>query len=391
MMVTDKTKNMATARGVAVSRNVTLATTVAEKEEIYRLRYQVYIEEMGGGSRHSEADASLRQLRDDLDDKAYHFYVRQQGEIVACVRHNLRSDGPFECEDFFAMERFAPAYPDRVSMTSRLVVHPKLRSSIVLRELACAGFEFGIRHTDIRFDFIDCHPRLIPIYTRLGYRIYDPGFRHPKYVYVIPMVLVVHDVEYLNKINSPFVPFVSGLPGSTDDRDLLLSQFPDAHHGGAMAELEESEFWHMVLARLVDQAASAQSLGFFNNLNAAEMKLLLSLGNLVRCRAGDPVLMRGDPGREIFIIVDGSFRVGEAGGEDANVKKLVVGDMFGEIAFLTNGLRSAPVIATENSSLLILNARALDHLGAVDSKLAAKLFRNMATIVASRMRDTLHV
>ncbi len=374
------------------SKNVRLATTLAEKEAIYRLRYQVYIEEMGGGVRHSEADPAKRQLRDELDEKALHFYVCQQGEVVACVRHNLRRDGPFECEDSFAMQRFAPAYPNQVSMTSRLVVHPKLRGTHVLKELACTGFEYGIQKTDMRFDFIDCHPRLIPLYSRLGYRIYDPGFRHPKYVYVVPMVLVFHDVDYLERIKSPFAPIAAQRPRSTQDRDLLLSQFPDATHGELMSELGESEFWRLLRTRLVDPTATVGRLCLFSNLAEDQLKLLTSLGNVVRCRAGDPVLMRGDPGREIFVILDGSFRVRADDVREGSwqAKSLIAGDIFGEIAFLTNGLRSAAVVATEDSSLLILNARALDHLIAIDPTLAAKIFRNMGAIVATRMRDSLH-
>lgn len=50
--------------------------------------------------------------------------------------------------------------------------------------------------------------------------------------------------------------------------------------------------------------------------------------------------------------------------------------------------RSAVVVAVKDSSLLILNARALEHRGASDRKLVAKIFRNMASIVATRMRDS---
>src|SRR5918999_989449 len=64
---------------------VRMATTDAEKEEIYRLRYQVYIEEMDGEQRHVEVDVAARQLRDEWDERASHFYIREDGIVVACA------------------------------------------------------------------------------------------------------------------------------------------------------------------------------------------------------------------------------------------------------------------------------------------------------------------
>src|SRR5206468_12899221 len=90
---------------------IKIATTEKEKEEIYRLRYKVYIEEMRGQNRHTEADNHKQQLRDHCDDRAYHFYIEQDGVVAACARLNLRQDGPLECEEHFDMEGFRPSFP----------------------------------------------------------------------------------------------------------------------------------------------------------------------------------------------------------------------------------------------------------------------------------------
>jgi hypothetical protein len=76
-----------------------IATTEAEKEEIYRLRYEVYIEEMDGARRHTEVDTSRRRMRDDLDDEGVQFYIRQKGRwsdvyVPTCgemVRGNVKT------------------------------------------------------------------------------------------------------------------------------------------------------------------------------------------------------------------------------------------------------------------------------------------------------------
>jgi len=56
---------------------IKIAETETEKAEIYRLRYQLYIEEMSGGRRHTEADGAARQLHDESDEHAIQFYGRQ--------------------------------------------------------------------------------------------------------------------------------------------------------------------------------------------------------------------------------------------------------------------------------------------------------------------------
>lgn len=369
---------------------VRLAETEAEKEAIYRLRYEVYIEEMGGGARHREADPAGRQLRDGLDEHAYHFYVRSGGAVVACARLNLRRDGPLECEEQVEMARFAPAFPDRVSMSSRLVLHAGLRGSHVLRQIVRAMYKFG-REQQVQFDFIDCHPRLLPLYSRLGYRIYRPGFKHPKYVYVIPMVLVVDDVDYLQQVNSPFLSLARRHPPSAGGRALLLSRFPEAERTFVSPQLNAVAFWDLLRTRLLDPSATVERCSLLAGLPAEESRLLMSLGHLVACRAGDLVLSRGDPGREVFVILSGSFEVlGRFSGEEQPkvIKILGPGDVFGEVAFLTEGIRSSSVTAMEDATVLVLNARGLDRLLAAVPSVAAKVFRNLARILATRLRDT---
>jgi len=52
---------------------------------------------------------------------------------------------------------------------------------------------------------------------------------------------------------------------------------------------------------------------------------------------------------------------------------------------LTEEIRYATVTAVEHSTLLVLNAKALDRLVITSPKVAAKMFRNIARIVVSRL------
>ncbi|MBA2252941.1 MAG: GNAT family N-acetyltransferase, partial [Nitrospirales bacterium] len=364
------------------------ATTDREREAIYRLRYQVYIEEMNGADRHHEADAHAQQLRDAWDDRAHHFYAMQQETVVACARVIMRRDGPLECEEHFNLERFGSSYPEHIGMTSRLALHPEHRGSHLLKQLTCTIYQF-LREEEIHFNFIDCHTRLLPLYSRLGFRAYRPGFNHAQYTYVVPLVLVVDDLEYLEQVKSPFIPIAKSYASSIEGRNLLLSQFPDTVHPLVQTGHKAARSRELMLERLLQGVVSGPS-NMLDGLTLEDVTMLASLGHYVSCRDGDAVLRAGDPGRDIFLILDGRFqvsgRIRHSPDDEIHVSKtLTAGDVFGEIRFLTEEIRYASVVAADHSTLLVLNARALDRLVISAPKVAAKVFRNIARIVVSRL------
>jgi CRP-like cAMP-binding protein len=373
---------------------INIAETEAEKQEIYRLRYQLYIEEMNGGSRHTEANAAARQLRDESDQDAIQFYGRQDGELMICARTNIRGVHPLECEDQLEMRNFGSAFPNQVTLSSRLALHPKLQGSFVLKRVLCRMYQFWREH-EIRFDFIDCHPRLLPLYSRLGWRLYKPGFKHPKYTYVIPMVLVLDDLEHLEQVRSPFTSIARNFPHSTNGRELLLSKYPAAEDTLLSSDLDTKAFWELLRRRIMENTATAERPGLFMGMSEEDIHLLTTVGHIVKVQEPDTVVGFGESGREVFVILDGSFHVltntGPGQADKTIIKLLGPGDVFGEIAFLTEGIRCASVAAAEEATILVLNAKALDRLAKVSPKVAVQFFRNLARIIAVRLRDSLKI
>lgn len=369
---------------------VHIASTEVEKHMIYRLRYRIYIDEMEGGDRHTEADTATQELQDEWDPHAHHFYVNQDEEMVACARLVLRRQGPFECEEELLLSRFEPAYPHYLSMSSRLALHPKLRGSSLLRQLTCAMYTFA-RQEGIQFDFIDCHPRLLPLYSRLGYRIYRTGFNHPKYTYVIPMVLVLDDHTYLERVRSPFAPIAERFSCSIEGSELLRSQFTEFTDDVQSATCNVNEFWDLLKQQLLGLTPDESRCDILRGLADDEMKVLTSIGHVVSCRTGDVVLSVNDPGREIFFILSGQFEVsGSLPNSEHELiirKVLLPGQSFGEIRFLTEKIRYASVIALESSRVLVLNSKALDRLVTSAPQVAAKVYRNLAKLVAERLQS----
>jgi CRP-like cAMP-binding protein len=63
------------------------------------------------------------------------------------------------------------------------------------------------------------------------------------------------------------------------------------------------------------------------------------------------------------------------------------GDLFGEIALIGEGVRSASVVAEGPGEILALDFRALERIRRRFPYTGAKLFRNLARNLAHRLRE----
>ncbi len=100
---------------------------------------------------------------------------------------------------------------------------------------------------------------------------------------------------------------------------------------------------------------------------------------------GDAVIREGEHGQDMFVVVAGNLKVVKSGdGEEQELAVVEPGDSFGEIALLDSGPRSASVVAITASTLLRFERKNLVKIPAV----SLKLYRNIATMVAARLRDT---
>ncbi len=99
----------------------------------------------------------------------------------------------------------------------------------------------------------------------------------------------------------------------------------------------------------------------FNALDEQSKQELASYSYIKRFSAGDVIFNAGDPGQSMMAIAEGSVRVGmlTPSARDVTLAELNAGDVFGEIAMLDGGERSANVKALTNCTLVVLERRAL--------------------------------
>ncbi|HLD43831.1 MAG TPA: GNAT family N-acetyltransferase, partial [bacterium] len=188
---------------------VGMAVTDAQKQGIYHLRYQVYVEDLC--LMPEFADHQQKTLAEPIDAHAKLFFAEAGGEIVGTMRINLGLDGPLEHESLYDLHKFVPYFPTCVAMCTKFAVARKKRGSEVARRLIQDAYVY-LRERGILFVFIDCWPHLLNLYEHLGFRRYRSNIRHPEAGYMTPMVFVFDDVAHFELINSPLAPVAKQFP-----------------------------------------------------------------------------------------------------------------------------------------------------------------------------------
>ena len=82
-----------------------------------------------------------------------------------------------------------------------------------------------------------------------------------------------------------------------------------------------------------------------------------------KVKAGDAIVRQGEPGRELFLVLDGIVRV-EVDGE--RLAEYGPGSMHGERAFLEGGTRTSTLIAVTDAKLAVADADRVDRQSLVE-------------------------
>ena len=95
------------------------------------------------------------------------------------------------------------------------------------------------------------------------------------------------------------------------------------------------------------------------HLPSAELDRLAQLSATRIYKSGEPVFLKGDPGTAMMAVLSGRVRICSYSSEGREVVLNVInpGEVFGEIALIDGGERTADAFAMEATELLVLNRR----------------------------------
>lgn len=124
----------------------------------------------------------------------------------------------------------------------------------------------------------------------------------------------------------------------------------------------------------------------FGVLDDTEMQAVLEFAKLRRAAAEERIFVKGDPGDSLYVILRGRVAV-QTESQDAKVMLLNImdtGAVFGEIAMLDGGERTATVVAQEPTELLRIDRR--DFMPFLEQR--AGLCIRLMNVLCERVRWT---
>ena len=107
-----------------------------------------------------------------------------------------------------------------------------------------------------------------------------------------------------------------------------------------------------------------------SGLELSDLQGLLALATHRSIKARRIVCRKDDPGYELFIVLSGKLKVCTASddGKEAILGLIETGEVFGEMALRDGQVRSATVVAVQDSVLLALHRKALPLLRRISSR-----------------------
>jgi CRP-like cAMP-binding protein len=123
----------------------------------------------------------------------------------------------------------------------------------------------------------------------------------------------------------------------------------------------------------------------FEGLAGDELARLAALARTRVYKARETIVEKGDPPRELFVLLRGRAKVLTRGveGADAALNVMGPGQVFGEVAILDGQPRSASVVALEECEIAVVDVQAFRDFLASSPPVALKLLG----VLAGRVRE----
>jgi len=129
-------------------------------------------------------------------------------------------------------------------------------------------------------------------------------------------------------------------------------------------------------------------IGFFNGFTNEELDAVSSITEVISTRDMEMVIRENDNPKGLYFIVKGDFDVVKniGGNKYKRLNQLERGDFFGEMSILNNEKLSASVVCRSSGALLFISQKAFDEMSKSNSRFSLKIMKELATVLAQRLR-----
>ena len=360
------------------------AETPLDRAEIFRLRYRIYVEEMN--RYRAVADHGNKQFREDVDEQSRLYIVIDGDRTVGCMRLTWGGDSPLTKMhiDQYDLAPFIELVPeDQIIVGERFMVLPEYRGTDLLFRMFQAFLEF-VNANRIQLMFGDCEPHLLNLYMGLGFRTYTTkNFNSPETGYLIPLIMVAEDLDYMKKVHSPLVKALRDFGDQSRVPSAVLVKLSGDTAVETQRFSDFDEYWSEIQNALGNVEGSGISP--FDGLSEKQVISCLDKSCIIQCAAGDRVVKKGNVARNMFIVLSGVLEVRNDIGV---VGTLAAGDIFGEMAFLAGTPRSADVVAvSDDVRVLGLSESEIRKVIDTNPEIAAMMMLNVSKILCRRISN----
>ena len=127
-------------------------------------------------------------------------------------------------------------------------------------------------------------------------------------------------------------------------------------------------------------------LFLFGELNDHDVEWIIEAGRKVHLSAGDVLIREAVPADNLYIILEGLFKVFVSSMEDKEISRINAGEVVGEISFVDDRPPAATVEALTDSVLLSLPRAEIVEKLKQDTAFAARFYRALAISLSYRLR-----
>jgi CRP-like cAMP-binding protein len=127
----------------------------------------------------------------------------------------------------------------------------------------------------------------------------------------------------------------------------------------------------------------AARVPLFKGIEPTDVAKIFTKGMTMQVEKGNTIFYEGTTGNTMFIVLGGKVALLDG---KKHIASLRMGDMFGEMAIITEEPRSATAVAEENTQLFILSEQTFHKL--LTKRVAVQLLLNIVGTLSHRLRDS---
>lgn len=310
---------------------------------------------------------------EDIDFELFSCIDRKSGQVIGCLRST-------KAEDIVHIDAAKKEYKldilnddviSQIRIFTRLAVLQSHRKTPAALVIMVEAFLDALQQGDQAI-LMSCEPNLFNMYKSIGLRPVGQIHNSASGGYRIPMICIP-DLAYFKKIKNPALPLIQKTI-QWGEYSEIINWYEDLvkQSGGLLGR-----------ATLYQDGNTngEEHLPLTYGLSKAGLQSFLNNAMLIQCGSDDLLIAKEDGGKYLGFVRSGSLDVRI---EEKTIAKLSKGDVFGEISFILNELRSADIIAGDQGAEVVLcSVSILNKMKKESDK--AILWKNLAKMVSRKL------